>query len=163
MTSQIDIDCRHYYGDRELGTARPVDINDHQESTERHRQQAVHQTTETPQRLKRVLYRVHTSTLMKPNRTEPTRAREPSRPPFTLCVANRRQPSNWVCLLRLVLCVASSFNHSRYLDSIMDYICEASFANTSLFPSIYYPHTTTESDRSCHPLTTPSSDLQIMR
>ena len=34
MTSQIDIDCRHY-GDRELGTARPVDINDHQESTER--------------------------------------------------------------------------------------------------------------------------------
>ena len=37
MTSQIDIDCRHY-GDRELGTARPVDINDHQESTERHRQ-----------------------------------------------------------------------------------------------------------------------------
>ena len=39
MTSQIDIDCRHY-GDRELGTARPVDINDHQESTERHRQRA---------------------------------------------------------------------------------------------------------------------------
>ena len=38
MTSQIDIDCRHYYGDRELGTARPVDINDHQESTERHGQ-----------------------------------------------------------------------------------------------------------------------------
>ena len=54
MTSQIDIDCRHY-GDRELGTARPVDINDHQESTERHRQRAVRQTTETPQRLKRVL------------------------------------------------------------------------------------------------------------
>ena len=51
MTSQIDIDCRHYYGDRELGTARPVDINDHQESTECHRQ-----TTETPQRLKRVLF-----------------------------------------------------------------------------------------------------------
>ena len=50
MTSQIDIDCRHYYGDRELGTARPVDINDHQESTERHRQRAVRQTTETPQR-----------------------------------------------------------------------------------------------------------------
>ena len=38
MTSQIDIDCRHYYGDRELGIARPVDINDHQENTERHRQ-----------------------------------------------------------------------------------------------------------------------------
>ena len=55
MTSQIDIDCRHYYGDRELGTARPVDINDHQESTGRHRQRAVRQTTETPQRLKRVL------------------------------------------------------------------------------------------------------------
>ena len=54
MTSQIDIDCRHY-GDRELGTARPVDINDHQESTEGHRQRAVRQTTETPQRLKRVL------------------------------------------------------------------------------------------------------------
>ena len=54
----------------------------------------------------------------EPNRTEPTRAREPSWPPFTLCVANRRQPSNWVCLLRLALCVASSFNHSRYLDSI---------------------------------------------
>ena len=35
MTSQIDIDCRHYYGDRELGTVRPVDINDYQESTER--------------------------------------------------------------------------------------------------------------------------------
>ena len=51
----IDIHCRHYYGDRELGTARPVDINDHQESTERHRQRAVRQTTETPQRLKRVL------------------------------------------------------------------------------------------------------------
>ena len=51
MTSQIDIDCRHYYGDLELRTARPVDINDHQESTERHRQ-----TTETPQRLKRVLF-----------------------------------------------------------------------------------------------------------
>ena len=56
MTSQIDIDCRHYYDDRELGTARPVDINDHQESTERHRQRAVRQTTETPQRLKRVLF-----------------------------------------------------------------------------------------------------------
>ena len=55
MTSQIDTDCRHYYGDRELGTARPVDINGHQESTERHRQRAVRQTTETPQRLKRVL------------------------------------------------------------------------------------------------------------
>ena len=57
MTSQIDIDCRHY-GDRELGTARLVDINDHQESTERHRQWAVvwvRQTTETTQRLKRVL------------------------------------------------------------------------------------------------------------
>ena len=54
MTSEIDIDCRHY-GDCELGTARPVDINDHQESTERHRQRAVRQTTETPQRLKRVL------------------------------------------------------------------------------------------------------------
>ena len=39
MTSQIDINCRHY-GDRELGTARPVDINDHQKSTERHRQRA---------------------------------------------------------------------------------------------------------------------------
>ena len=51
MTSEIDIDCRHY-GDRELGTARPVDIN---EGTERHRQRAVRQTTETPQRLKRVL------------------------------------------------------------------------------------------------------------
>ena len=34
MASQIDIDCWHY-GDRKLGTARPVDINDHQESTER--------------------------------------------------------------------------------------------------------------------------------
>ena len=56
MTSQIDIDCRHYYGDRELRTARPVDINDHQESTERHRQQAVRQTTESPQRVKRVLF-----------------------------------------------------------------------------------------------------------
>ena len=56
MTSQIDIDCRHYYGDCELRTARPVDINDHQESTERHRQRAVRQTTETPQRLKRVLF-----------------------------------------------------------------------------------------------------------
>ena len=55
MTSQIDIDCKHYYGDGELGTARPVDINDHQESTERHGQRAVRQTTETPQRLKRVL------------------------------------------------------------------------------------------------------------
>ena len=54
MTSQIGIDCRHY-GDCELRTARPVDINDHQESTERHRQRAVRQTTETPQRLKRVL------------------------------------------------------------------------------------------------------------
>ena len=54
MTSQIDIDCRHY-GGRELVTARPEDINDHQESTERHRQQAVCQTTETPQGLKRVL------------------------------------------------------------------------------------------------------------
>ena len=54
MTSQIDIDCRHY-GDREFGTARPVDINDHQESTERHRQRAVRQTTETPQWLKWVL------------------------------------------------------------------------------------------------------------
>ena len=54
MTSQIDIDCRHY-GDRELGTPRPVNINDHQESTERHRQRAVRQTTETPQRLKQVL------------------------------------------------------------------------------------------------------------
>ena len=52
MTSQIDIDCRHYYGDRELETARPVDINDHQESAERHHQRAVRQTTETPQRLK---------------------------------------------------------------------------------------------------------------
>ena len=37
MTRQIDIDCRHY-GDRELGTARPVDIKDHRESTERHGQ-----------------------------------------------------------------------------------------------------------------------------
>ena len=55
MTSQIDIDYYRHYGDRELGTARPVDINGHQESTERHRQQAVRQTTETPQRLKRVL------------------------------------------------------------------------------------------------------------
>ena len=54
MTSQIDIDCRHY-GNRELGTARPVDIKDHQVSTECHRQQAVRQTTEIPQRLKRVL------------------------------------------------------------------------------------------------------------
>ena len=44
MTSQIDIDCRHY-GDRELGTARQVDINGHQESTEHHRQRAVRQTT----------------------------------------------------------------------------------------------------------------------
>ena len=41
MSSQIDIDCWHY-GDRELGTARPVDINDHQESTEHHRQWAGH-------------------------------------------------------------------------------------------------------------------------
>ena len=32
MTSQIDIDCRHY-GDCELGTARLVDINDHWETT----------------------------------------------------------------------------------------------------------------------------------
>ena len=55
MTSQIDIDRRHYYGDRELGTARPVDINDHQESTEPHRERAVGLNTETPQRLKRVL------------------------------------------------------------------------------------------------------------
>ena len=55
MTSQIDIDCRHYYCDHKLRTARPVDINDHQESTEHHRQQAIRQTTETPQRLKRVL------------------------------------------------------------------------------------------------------------
>ena len=55
MTSQIDIDCWHYYGDSELGTARPVDIIGHQESTERHRQRAVRQTTETLQRLKRVL------------------------------------------------------------------------------------------------------------
>ena len=39
MISQIEIDCRHY-GDREPGTARPVDINDHQESTELHRQRA---------------------------------------------------------------------------------------------------------------------------
>ena len=31
MTSQIDVDCRHY-SDRELGSARLVDINDHQES-----------------------------------------------------------------------------------------------------------------------------------
>ena len=53
MTSEIDIDCRHY-NDRELGTAPSVDINDHQESTERHRQLAVRQTTETPQRLKQV-------------------------------------------------------------------------------------------------------------
>ena len=36
-------------------TARLVDINDHQESTERHRQRTVRQTTETPQRLKRVI------------------------------------------------------------------------------------------------------------
>ena len=35
MTSQYDIDCRHY-GDCELDTACLVDINDHQESTERH-------------------------------------------------------------------------------------------------------------------------------
>ena len=34
--SQIDIDCRHY-GDRELGTARPVDINDQPVSNERQR------------------------------------------------------------------------------------------------------------------------------
>ena len=58
MTSQIHIDCRHY-GDRVLGTARPVDINDHQESTERQRQLAVLQTTETPQQLKQVLSLVH--------------------------------------------------------------------------------------------------------
>ena len=54
MTSQFDIDCRHY-GDRKLDKARLVDINDHQESTEHHRQQTVRQTTETPQRLKRVI------------------------------------------------------------------------------------------------------------
>ena len=33
MTNQFDIDCRHY-GDRKLDTARIVDINDHQVSTE---------------------------------------------------------------------------------------------------------------------------------
>ncbi len=54
MTSQFDIDCRHY-GDRVLDTASLVDINDHQESTGRHRQRTVRQTTETPQRLKRVI------------------------------------------------------------------------------------------------------------
>ena len=53
MTSQFDIDCRHY-GNRKLNTACLVDINDHQESTERHRQRTVRQTTETP-RLKRVI------------------------------------------------------------------------------------------------------------
>ena len=46
------IDCRHY-GDRELGAARLVDINDHQESARHHRQRTICQTTETPQRLKR--------------------------------------------------------------------------------------------------------------
>ena len=54
MTSQFDIDCRHY-GDRILNTARLVDINNHQESTGRHRQRTVRQTTETPQQLKRVI------------------------------------------------------------------------------------------------------------
>ena len=38
-----------------IGTARLVDINDHQESTARHRQWIVRLTTETPQRLKRVI------------------------------------------------------------------------------------------------------------
>ena len=47
MASQFDIDCRHY-GDRELGTARLVDISDHQESAEHHRQQTVCQTTNSP-------------------------------------------------------------------------------------------------------------------
>ena len=50
MTSQIDVDWRHY-GDHELGTACLVDINDHREI---HGQQTIRQTTETPQRLKRV-------------------------------------------------------------------------------------------------------------
>ena len=54
MTSQFNIDCRHYR-DRKLGTARLVDINDHQESAERHRQQTVRQTAETPQQLKQVI------------------------------------------------------------------------------------------------------------
>ncbi len=47
MTSRFDIDCRHYR-DREIDTASLVDIYDHQESTERHRQQTVRQTTELP-------------------------------------------------------------------------------------------------------------------
>ncbi len=54
MTSQFDVDCRHY-GDGKLDTACLVDINDHQESTEHHRQRTVRQTTETPQRQKRVI------------------------------------------------------------------------------------------------------------
>ena len=40
INGQIDIDCRHY-GDRELWIAHPVDINDHQESTDHHHQWAV--------------------------------------------------------------------------------------------------------------------------
>ena len=54
MTSQFDIDCRHY-DDRKLDTAHLVNINDHQESTERHCQQTLRQTTETSQRLKQVI------------------------------------------------------------------------------------------------------------
>ncbi len=54
MTCQFDIDYRHYC-DCELGTAGLMDINDHQESAERHHKRIVRQTTETSQRLKRVI------------------------------------------------------------------------------------------------------------
>ena len=45
MTSQFDTDLQ----------ARLVDINDHQESAECHRQLTICQTTATPQRLKQVI------------------------------------------------------------------------------------------------------------